>query len=208
MGSQPSLPGFETDMGPFPLDAVPPGHGTVHGYNLFLALFPDGPDALRIGDAAWPLIRQYGLDSSPLPLGRLHITLHALAYFPGQVSRVVVEAACAAVARIQYPTIPVVFDQAMSFPGNNAFVLLCTSNSNADIAGLRKLLQGALKRVELRPQPSSTPHMTLRYRAGRVVDRRTIEPIRWIAKRYALILSHQGVTYYQRVSEWLLTNRH
>ncbi|WIT13970.1 2'-5' RNA ligase family protein [Paucibacter sediminis] len=204
MAEQLSLPGLEpARTGLFRPEVINSWRGEPEGYTLFLALFPQPEDAQQIARAAAALRGRHGLTSACLPAERLHITLHAVARFRELIPQAPIDAARAAAARVSCTSLPIVFDHAMSFPPSKAFVLRCDASSAAGIARLRQLLALELRRFGLRPDASSTPHMTMLYQPGFVAEH-SIAPIDWIATRYALILSHKGITHHQWLGEWAM----
>jgi 2'-5' RNA ligase len=135
--------------------------------------------------------------------------LHAIAAFKHTIPVQVIDAAKAAAAGSTCPPLPIVFDRASSFnrhgkPGGNAFVPRCDARSDAAVARLRQTLGLALRRGGLRPEPSSTPHVTMLY-DPRVIHEPPIEPICWTATRFTLILSHQGLGHHEWLGDWQLT---
>ena len=182
--------------------------GTLMGYNLFLAIFPQPELASRVAQRADDLRRQHGLRGHCLKDAHLHMTLHAVAWFDQQISLQAIEAAKAAATGVRCPPLPIVFDRAGSFrnrvnPHKNAFVLRCDPRSEATVARLRQQLAVALRRSGLRPKPTATPHMTLLYDQA-VIAETSIEPIQWTATHFALILSHVGLGHHQWLGEWAL----
>ncbi|MCM5678220.1 hypothetical protein M8A51_01600 [Schlegelella sp. S2-27] len=203
---QGSLPGFDTPSDLFDLDGADEVRGHRKGYLLFFAIFPDAADAHRIAAAASDMRIGHGLNGSLLLPERLHLTLHAVASFSTLVPRFIVDAACAAARSVACAPLSVTFDRAMSFAGSKAFVLRSDAASDQGIAYLRHSLTVALRRAGLRPRASHTPHMTLLYDTRRIPEH-GIEPMRWTATRYALILSHVGATHHQWVDQWPLDGR-
>ena len=207
MPEQLSLPGLDATARLFRPDTIPTRGGKLRGYTLFLAIFPESGDAHRLARTAADLRSQHELDGTPLPPGRLHITLHAIAGFIDTIPQAVVDAAIAASARVVCPPLHIVFDHVLSFTDSNAFVLRCSPGSDAPIARLRQSLALALRRAGLHPKPSATPHMTMLY-DPRHLSRHAIEPICWTATRFALILSHVGIHHHQWIAQWALADPH
>jgi rhamnosyltransferase subunit B len=187
----------------FALDHVAPGRGKLQGYKLFTALVPPLETAERLADVGKALARQLGLRGRPLEAERLHITMHDIAYFaPNEpVPRNLVDAAIAAGNSVVHPAFPICFDSVMSFPESDAFVLRCDSAGDVAIARLRQLLSAAFKHVSLPKRAIPTPHMTLLY-DRRHLPQSEIDPLRWTAGRFVLILSHRGLHHHQRIREW------
>ncbi|HEY4083321.1 MAG TPA: 2'-5' RNA ligase family protein [Burkholderiaceae bacterium] len=188
---------------PFMLDAV---SGKAKSHTLFLALMPEPHSAQRIAQAAEDLRQRHDLKSKCLDAKRLHLTLHTVAHFePTFVSQRTVDAAMAAAARIRCAPFSVAFDHAKSFPNSDAFVLRSDAGSDASIKHLRQLLTLELRRVELRPKATETPHMTLLYDKHKI-EEHPIDPLHWTATRFALILSHVGANHHQHIAEWPLVS--
>lgn len=203
--AQPSLPGLDATAPPFKPDAIRVPDRRPQRYTLFLAILPEPEDADRLARAATDLRSRHELHGTPLAPERMHITLHALPSFIDTLPQAVVDDAIAASAGVACPRLALVFDHVLSFDGSDAFVLRCDTASDAAVARLRRSLATALRRPGLRPVASSTPHMTMLYDSRRIA-RHAIEPIRWTAKRFALIVSHVGIGHHQRIAEWALTD--
>lgn len=136
---------------------------------------------------------------------RLHVTLHDIAHFRYTLPQTVIDATKAAAASVSCPPLPLVYDRALSFSHNNAFVLRCDRKSDVAVARLRNPLKTALQHAGLHPEPSGTPHMTLLYDARHIAEH-SITPISWVATRFALIVSHVGLTHHQWLAEWPLAD--
>jgi RNA 2',3'-cyclic 3'-phosphodiesterase len=176
------------------------------GYKLFLALFPPSKGTAQQGldHSVQALCASHGLAGAGVAPSRRHITLHTLGDFKQPVPQLVLDAAQAAAAAVDWPSVPIVFNHAMSFMPSQAFVLGCDNASQVAVQRLRQVLTLALHRVGLRGLASGTPHMTLLYGARPVITRHAIEPICWTATDFALVLSHQGMTYHQWLGRWTL----
>lgn len=205
-----NLLGLDTEPPPFQPDQPDTGDRAA-GYSLFLAIVPGPEVEPLIAPRVVDLRRRHGLNGKIIGADRLHISLHGVAAFRDTLSRRILDAAMAASASVDWPSIPVVFDHAGSFPnagmsGKRPFVLQCDAGSAAAIRRLRQSLQQALRGVGLHPLPSSTPHMTLLYDRA-VAPLHPIEPIRWTATRFALILSHIKLGHHQWLGQWNLRDR-
>ena len=185
---------------PFKLDVV---KGKAKSYTLFFAIIPEPHSAQRIEQVAVELRQQHGLKGECLETDRLHLTLHTVEQFEAFVSQQVVDAALAAAARVRCAPFSIAFDHARSFPSSDAFVLRSDESSDSAIKHLRQLLTLELRRFELRPKATETPHMTMLYDKHKVAEH-PIEPLHWTATRFALILSHVGAGHHQRIAEWPL----
>jgi len=205
MPGQLSLPGLDAPVPLFRPDDISDPTGKLLGYTLFLAIFPEPDQAHYIAHAADGPCQRQRLLGHRLTPARLHVTLHALAHFSNTLPQNVIDAAKVAAASVNCPPLALVFDRALSFSHNDAFVLRCDKKSDAAVARLRHSLKTALQRAGLDPQPSGTPHMTLLYDTQHVAEH-PITPISWIATRFALIVSHVGLTHHQWLAEWRLTD--
>lgn len=203
-----SLPGLDGVKPPFKPATIDSQFGQAACYNLFLAIFPSSGDAQRIAAVAADLRQRHHLGDKCLRVDGLHITLHVLANRQSIVPQEMVDAALAAAAGVACSSLPVVFDHAGSFHSRakkKPFVLRCDAAGDTAIARLRQPLQMALRRAGLRPNPSTTPHMTMLY-DRRAVPEHPIEPMRWTATRFALILSHVGLEHHEWIGCWPLGN--
>ncbi len=205
MPEQLSLPGLEATAEFFRPDIGQAQRGEPLVYKLFFGLFLPPGDAQRIAHEMDALRLQHGLIGARLAADRLHVTLHVVGDFRDTVPLAVVEAARAAAATVVGPPLRIVFDHVLSFRSNDAFVLRCDAGSDAAVARLRQTLALALRRVGLRTAPSRTPHMTVLYDPRHVAEQ-PIEPIRWTATEFALILSHFGQTHHQWIDRWPLVD--
>jgi len=210
MDDQISLPGFGGAKPPFKPEVVSRRGRSATHYSLFLAIVPQSVDAQRLGPLATALRRQHDLGGKQLQPEHLHITLHEFKDFDRTFAQEVVDAAVAAAASVVCPPLPIVFDRACSFNNlrseKSAFVLRCDAPSDLRVAKLRQALSVVLRGAGLDPKPSSTPHMTMLY-DQRIIPEHPIEPIRWTATRFALILSHVGVGHHQWIGCWDLVDR-
>ena len=150
-----------------------------------------------------------GLSGKPRPRGHLHVTLHCVGDYP-DVPEQVVDAtikACASVLASQ-PSFEVIFDQVKSFrgrPGNLPFVLV-NPNGNAALLELHRLLitELAKHRLASRGDFKFVPHVTMLYDKYNVPEQ-PVSPVRWTVKEVVLVLSHLGVTKYERLGCWTLS---
>jgi 2'-5' RNA ligase len=204
MPQQLSLPGLQAPAEQFGPD-LPAQPGRSQRYKLFFGLFLPPREAQRLADGVSALCLHNGLIGEPITVDRLHITLHVVDDLHDTIPLVMIDAARAAASTVDCPSLHIAFDQVLSFQPNQAFVLRCDARSDAAIARLRKTLTLALRRVGLRTAPSRTPHMTMQYGA-RCIPARHIEPLRWTAREFALVLSHTQRTHHQWIDRWPLVD--
>lgn len=201
MPEQLGLPGLGAESPMFRPELLRDPGVKLRGYMLFLAIFPVISDGQLIAGDAARLRDRHGLLGEPLAPKRLHVTLHTLIHFRRTLAQSVIDAAKAAAAGVTCPPLHLVFDRALTFPANDAFVLRCDSTSDEAVARLRSPLTLALRRVGLRPEPSCRPHMTTLYDSRHVAEY-SIDPICWTATRFALIVSHVGLHHHQWLGQW------
>jgi 2'-5' RNA ligase len=206
MHQQLSFPDLEPDAERFPVDVVPSQGGRLHRYTLLLALFPPAEATERIDAVAADLVARHSITGSRTAPGRLHVTLHEIAQFASgpDVPAAPIKASIAACDRIAGRAFQVSCSAVGTYPHSNAFVLHCDAATNDAIAALRDAIQVELRRFNLRPRASKDAHMTLVYGARQPQPKVPIEPVRWTATRFALVLSHVGVTHHQWIKEWAL----
>lgn len=180
----------------------------VNGYSLFFAIFPTESDAKRISHVVERVREDHGLKGKPFLPERLHISLQAITQFEVPILQSVVDAACAAAARVVCPPLAITFDNATLFDNEKAAcVFRCDKGSGQRIAPLRKQLGAGLSDVGLRHEASSAPHMTMLYDGPQRAFDESIAPMTWTATRFVLILSHLGASHHQWVAQWPLTGR-
>ena len=195
MPQQLSFAGFET--APQPTD------------RLFFAIFPDADAAARIARLARHLRGEHALRGRPLTTERFHITLHHLGDYAG-LPQDVVGAAAEAATTVATPEFNVVFDRVLSFsgrPGNRPFVLRGGDGLVA-LSAFQQTLGWALRKAGLGRwvAPPFTPHVTLLYDDISVAER-SIEPLDWTVREFALVHSLLGRTRHIPLARWPLQKR-
>jgi 2'-5' RNA ligase len=157
---------------------------------LFFALLPSAEEALQIVRLRESLLLGRGLTGQPVAAERLHLSLHTVGAWHG-LSRAAVIAAKEVGALSSKPPFEIVFDRAMSFAGNRAFVL--RAKSEAPFTSFHRALGIEMKKAGIGRSIMSrfTPHMTLFY-GDRIVIERSIEPIRWTVRDFVLVQSLRG----------------
>jgi len=203
VSDQLSLPGLDAEPASLTPEPRSSTRGELMGYSLFFAVFPQSEDAARLAEASLDIIRPHGL-GKPMAAHRLHVTLLELGSFEHMVPQALVDAAVAGAAAMSSAPFDLVFDRAMSFgKDDRAFVLRCDPDSDAAVGRLRRTLHVQLKQRALQPKPSSTPHMTIAYGLPGIAEH-AIEPLRWTATAFTLILSHVGLKHHQQLGRWPL----
>jgi 2'-5' RNA ligase len=157
---------------------------------LFFALLPAAKDALQIARLRERLLLERGLTGRRIAAERFHVSLHTVGAWHG-LSRAAVGAAKDVGAAFSKPPFEVVFDRAMSFAGERAFVL--RAEADAAFISFHHALGIAMKKAGIGRSVTSrfTPHLTLLY-GDRMVAERPIEPIRWTVRDFVLVQSLRG----------------
>src|ERR1700677_1665051 len=121
---------------------------------------------------------------------RLHITLHHLGDFDGQIPPSLVPTASMAAASVRMQPFGVAFDRV---GGTTGPFLLRASDGARVLRMFRQALSEALIRAGLRRHVAAAfnPHMTLSYDFSDIPEQ-TIEPIDWTVREFVLIESLLG----------------
>jgi RNA 2',3'-cyclic 3'-phosphodiesterase len=170
-----------------PLPGFEPSHELDF---LFFALLPTAEDALQIVQLRERLLLERGLTGRRIATERLHVSLHTVGAWHG-LSQAAVRAAKDVGASFSKPPFEVVFDRAMSFAGERAFVL--RAEADAAFISFHHALGIEMKKAGIGRLVTSrfTPHLTLLY-GDRMVTERSIEPIRWTVRDFFLVQSLRG----------------
>ncbi|MFZ4289405.1 2'-5' RNA ligase family protein [Variovorax sp. HJSM1_2] len=201
-----SLPGMDEDQPNCPLDHVTTTRGSANGYSLFFAIFPEQQDTSQLVAAAAKLQSQHGLKGRLQAAERLHISLYSVASFENELPQRVVDAAIRAAESVACSCIPIVWNRAAHYPHGDGFMLLADEATQQAVAYLQKALGLALQRTNVKGARSTGhAHMTLLYDSGAVpLESPLVAPITWTATRFALVISHKGLSHYQWIGEWPL----
>jgi RNA 2',3'-cyclic 3'-phosphodiesterase len=171
---------------------------------LFFALVPAAEQVQQIARLGGRLLLELGLTGQPIATERLHVSLHIVGAWHG-LSQAAVRAAKEVGASFSRRPFEIIFDRAMSFAGNRAFVLR-TSGCLA-LASLHHALGIEMKKAGIGRSvtPRFTPHMTLLY-GDRMVAERSIEPVRWIVRDLVLVqsLRGRGESKHNHLARWPL----
>jgi 2'-5' RNA ligase len=157
---------------------------------LFFALLPCAEDALQVVQLRERLLLERGLTGQRIATERLHLSLHTVGAWHG-LSRAAVRAAQDVGTSFSKPPFEIVFDRAMSFARNRAFVL--RAKSEVAFTSFHHGLGIEMKKAGIGRSVTSrfTPHMTLLYGDSMVAER-SIEPICWTVRDFVLVQSLRG----------------
>lgn len=201
MHTQLEFPGFDRSAEVFVPDTIEVDTRRLRDYLLYLAIFPRPEEAERLGAAAIDICRQLAPEEEPTPAGKLHLTLRVLGRYEAIIPQIDIDRAVAAAASVACPELPIVFDRVGSLQrSGKALVWHCDEATRTGFARLEGALMARLGR---RPS-NQEPHMTLLYQPGQTFAQQAIDPLRWTATRFALILSHRGLGHHQWIGEWAL----
>jgi RNA 2',3'-cyclic 3'-phosphodiesterase len=175
-------------------------------FGVFILILPDERAAARIEALACRVRRDCGLRAKPLVTSRFHVSLNNLGeYEDRRTAETVVLRARDAVTDVRESPFTVMFNLVQSFsgrPGDRPLVL----RGDEGVVGLEKLYHSlgvALRRGGIKSPSCFTPHLTLSY-GERPVEERFVEPISWIVRDFALVLSLRGETQYVFEGRWSL----
>jgi 2'-5' RNA ligase len=190
------LPLFETPEAP------------PNRYRLLLAIFPDAQATHLINDHQTDLSRKLGLTGKLRPRNILHVTLHHIDDYPEMPEDEITLAINACTSALAgRPSFDVTFDHAKTFrgrPGNLPFVLV-NPNGNPALMSLHQPLitELAKHRLASRQDFQFVPHVTMLYDKHHVPEQPVL-PVNWTVKEVMLILSHLGLTKYDKLASWEL----
>jgi len=171
---------------------------------LIFMLLPDPETSDYIDSLGSRLIREIGLQCRQLLKERLHMSLHHVGDYKRLRSAIIYAASLAAQAVFAAP-FEVTLRSIMSFapaPRKKERPLVLLGESDG-LLHLHQALADALRKNGLRASDDLTPHITLSY-APQGVPLRPIEPIRFVAKEFALVHSMRGLTKYNVLERWPL----
>jgi 2'-5' RNA ligase len=161
---------------------------------LFFAVLLAAEDAQQIVQLRARLVDEYGLTGQPIAAERLHVSLHTIGAWHG-LSPAAVRAAKQVGALLSQPPFEIVFDRAMSFAGQRAFVL--RTSGGIALTSLHHTLGVEMKQAGIGRCVTSrfTPQ-----------TERSIEPVRWTVRDFALVhsLRGRGASKHIHLARWPL----
>ena len=166
---------------------------------LFLGLFPDAAALAHIGNVVRHLPGELGGTRTSSRSSRFHVTVHHLGDHAG-LDPGLVDAALAAMERIDAPAFDIVLDEVSGFRGGrkHPIVLLGRDGSpgaHALWAASRHVLAGTIFTRWL--ERRYTPHLTLLYGDRRPASPILIEPVAWKVGEVVLVHSLLGRSEYR-----------
>ncbi|WP_266171853.1 RNA 2',3'-cyclic phosphodiesterase [Dyella subtropica] len=178
----------------------------VELHRLFFALMPDDATRAQLQQAAVALkAQQASLRARWIDPARYHATLHFLGDHP-MLRQDIVEAAKVAGDALRAVPFDWVLDFAASFHGREPPCVLRGSIVPEPMPQLWQRLREALIRAGQggHMERTFTPHVTVAYSRGGMLETTPIEPVHWRVDRLALIHSVVGRGEYQTLYSWVL----
>ena len=176
---------------------------------LFFAVRPSAAAASRVFSLARQLQAAHGLSGKPIPVERLHITLHWLrdhvALPPELVERAVVAGGIVDAAPFE-----VAFDcvESLGDASRGGPLVLTGSTGLVALRRIQRALSGAMIEAGLGAyaQADFMPHVTLLY-DDKHVARQAVDPIRWTVSELVLVHSVVGEGRHVTLGQWSLQSR-
>lgn len=174
---------------------------------LFLGLFPDETARMAASRLSLRATSEFGLVGSQLATERYHTSLIHLSDRKRVRSKDEYAAELAA-RTVSIPPFEITYSRMGSFPGapkkdrplEHPLVLLADEGPVTD---LHAALGAALRKFRFRVPESFRPHLTLSYNR-QFLPTRSIEPITFVVKAFALIHSRLWLTEYRILRWWAL----
>jgi RNA 2',3'-cyclic 3'-phosphodiesterase len=162
--------------------------------SLFFCVLPEPAAREAIIDETDALRVEHSLTGSPVRPNHLHVTLHYLGEH--LIDRTdIVDAATAAAAGVRHPPFEVTLARASSFSTRTERhpCVLLFQEERPPIHGLWRELSNRLMAAGFGRylKRDFAPHVTVLYDT-RVLTPQAIEPIRWLARDFALVRSREG----------------
>jgi len=177
----------------------------VRVHRLFFALFPDETARRAIARVAEDLRSQGRVGGRWIDPSRYHMTLNFLGDH-AQLLQDVVDRAMAAAMTVEVPAFVMTLEYMASFHDRKPPVVLRCADRVMPVHALRQALRSGLLRFDLdvAPEESFTPHITLSYSHGGMVEPAAIEPIEWTVREFVLVHSLAGRKDYRILARWAL----
>lgn len=150
----------------------------------------------------------------PMPLDRLHITLHYLGRFLNSIPREVIDLALAAGSAMDYEPFGVRLDVLQSRGGVEkgtfgTVELAPQAGAARELRGFQHALGNTMRRMgfaETQIRSHFHPHMTLHYKRARI-DPLVVAPVAWTVTQFALVDSLYGLSRHDVLAHWTLKAR-
>jgi len=177
----------------------------VRNHRLFFAVFPD-PDTRRaIARIAEVTRSDLGVRGRWVDPSRYHMTVHFLGNH-AELRQDLVDRAAVAATKVKLPAFVLKLERVASFPGRKPPGVLRCADGPTPVHALREALHGELVQVGLGSSLESdfTPHVTLLYGDGSMLEPAAIEPIAWTMREFGLVHSEVDRKHYRILARWML----
>ena len=186
------------------LDLLGGGIASTELHRLFFALMPDDATRTRLAAAAETLrARHSGLRARWINPSRYHATLHFLGDHPA-LRPTLVDGAIVAADKIHAEPFAWTLDNASSFRGRQPPCVLRGEEIPDPMQQLWQTLRHALALAGQggHLERSFTPHVTLAYSHGTMLEPAAIAPVTWQVTDFVLVHNVVGQGSYQILGRW------
>jgi 2'-5' RNA ligase len=190
------------------LDLLGAGIASTELHRLFFALMPDDATRVRLAAAAEALRASHsGLRARWINPSRYHATLHFLGDHAA-LRPTLVDSAIAAADKIQAEPFAWTLDNASSFRGREPPCVLRCGEVPAPMQQLWQSLRHALALAGQggHLERSFTPHVTLAYSHGTMLEPAAIAPVTWQVTDFVLVHNVVGQGSYQILGRWRMAD--
>lgn len=171
---------------------------------LFFAIQLESYAGLRVGRVGQEFRDDHQLRGTPRKRELLHISLHHIGDYQSRLPSRMIFAAKRAAEAVMLPSFEVTLNAVTAFPNResekHAVVFLA---QGAGLVDLHRGLGAGMRRIGLKAVDHFRPHVTFLYSKD-MVAQQPIEPIRFVAKDFALIHSEVGLSKYNVIERWSL----
>jgi 2'-5' RNA ligase len=190
------------------LQQSPLGEGTdalVRTHRLFFALFPDEAARHAIAEVAEELQSKHIVRGRRIDPSRYHMTLNFLGH-DAELRQDMVDCAKAAAMKVKLPAFVLSLDHIASFHGRKPPCVLRCADEATPVHALWQALRRELMHAGLAValEQDFTPHVTLFYSDGALLEHRAIGPIAWTVREFVLVHSVVGRKDYRILARWML----
>ena len=177
-------------------------------HRLFFALMPDDDTRAQLAATAEALRASHsGLRARLINPSRYHATLHFLGDHPA-LRPTLVDGAIAAADKIHADPFAWTLDNAASFRGREPPCVLRSAEVPTPMQQLWQTLGHALTLAGQggHLERSFTPHVTLAYSHGTMLEPAAIAPVTWQVAEFVLVHSLVGKGSYQVLGSWRMAD--
>jgi 2'-5' RNA ligase len=179
----------------------------VQIHRLFFAVFPDEAARHAIVQVAEDLRSKRMVRGRWIDPSRYHVTLHFLGD-NAELRQDLVDRAKAAAMKVVLSACVLSLDRLASFHGRKPPGVLRCADGTTPVHALWQALRRELMHAGLGAvlEPDFTPHVTLFYSDGAMLEPAAIEPIAWTVREFVLVHSVVGQKDYRILARWMLSD--